>query len=267
MAVTTYNTSLSLADRYRHGKVQVALVWNSRSETSRNAEKLTFLSKFLWNRGGPTSDNHIIHSVWSNFQTSSSNAFISMLYKLCKNVKRGSAVVELYAGVGIIGLCLAVNKKCRSVKCIEINKESKLPFEQSLSRLPKSLDSSISWHCADVSKGPIQWLEGSDVVVVDPPRKGLDASIIDALLIASLRGQGAIRMPSRVEKRPWVIQAQQASKMESKNTFDEIASWPDTLIYVSCGWASFKQDCRALLSSKAWHLESAHAFNFFPGTD
>ncbi|GLJ47770.1 hypothetical protein SUGI_1008990 [Cryptomeria japonica] len=305
MAVSTYDTSLPHVDRYRNGKVQVALVWNSRNENSANAEKLTLLYKFLWTRGGPKSDNHIIHSIWSNFQTSSSNiifggrwrhlvgerdfwerfggvdicmspgsfaqantqAFTSMLYKLCKYVKRGSAVVELYAGVGIIGLCLAANRKCRSVKCIEINKESKLPFEKSLARLPESLDSSISWHCADVSKVPIHWLEGSDVIVVDPPRKGLDNSIIDALQIASLRGQGAIQTPRRVEKRPWILRAQKTTNTASKTNFDEIASWPDTLIYVSCGWTSFKQDCQALLSNKAWHIKSAHAFNFFPGTD
>lgn len=249
---------------------------------------------------------HFIHSVWANFQTSSSNiifggrwrhlvgeqefwehiggvdiclapasfgqanseAFNSLLYKLGKYVNHGSSVVELYAGVGIIGLSLASRRKCRSVKCVEINKESKLPFEKSLARLPKSLDCSISWHCADVSVAPIHWLESSDVVVVDPPRKGLDASVIDALQIASLRGQEAVEVPNRVEKRPWLMRAQKASvKKESKTNWDETASWPEALIYVSCGWESFKQDCRALLSNKAWHLENAHGFNFFPGTD
>ena len=28
---------------------------------------------------------------------------------------------------------------------------------------------------------PLSWLVGSDVIVVDPPRKGLDTSLIDAL--------------------------------------------------------------------------------------
>ncbi|KAI3842429.1 hypothetical protein MKX03_035036, partial [Papaver bracteatum] len=56
--------------------------------------------------------------------------------------------------------------------CIEINKESKRSFEKTVSRLPKHLDSNISWHHADTSIDPLSWLEGSDVVVVDPPRKG-----------------------------------------------------------------------------------------------
>lgn len=28
---------------------------------------------------------------------------------------------------------------------------------------------------------PLSWLEGSEVLVVDPPRKGLDAPLLDAL--------------------------------------------------------------------------------------
>lgn len=40
----------------------------------------------------------------------------------------------------------------RSVRCVEINKESKLSFEKTVDRLPRSIDSSISWHHADTSK-------------------------------------------------------------------------------------------------------------------
>lgn len=40
----------------------------------------------------------------------------------------------------------------RSVRCIEINKESKVSFEKTVDRLPNSVESSISWHLADTSK-------------------------------------------------------------------------------------------------------------------
>ncbi|KAL6270016.1 hypothetical protein ACE6H2_026927 [Prunus campanulata] len=66
-----------------------------------------------------------------------------------------------------------LRKLQRSVKCIEINKESKLSFEKTVDRLPNLVDSSISWHLADTCK--------VDVLVVDPPGKGLDASLVDAL--------------------------------------------------------------------------------------
>ncbi|KAL5154169.1 putative RNA methyltransferase pc1998 [Glycine soja] len=84
-------------------------------------------------------------------------------------------------------------------------------FEKTIERLPATVDSSITWHHAYASKEPFLWLLGSDLVVIDPPRKGLDASLIDAL----------------------------------KN---------------------ISSDCKSLLSSKAWYLEKAHGFNFFPGT-
>ena len=40
-----------------------------------------------------------------------------------------------------------------------------------------------------------------------------------------------------------------------------------TLIYVSCGFASFERDCDALIASKQWALRRAEGFNFFPGSD
>lgn len=310
MAVTTYNTSLPASERYKNGKVQVALVWNSRNENSPSSEKLNALANFLWRNGGPSNNVHLIHSVWANFQTSSNNiifghrwrhllgerdfwenvggidisldpssfgqantrAFDSLLRKLQKYVPRGASVVDLYAGAGVIGLSLAVARKCRSVKCVEINKESKLSFEKTIARLPNSVDSSISWHNADSSMEPLSWLVGSDVVVVDPPRKGLDASLVYALRNIQLierkaKSSGSSFSKVKDEKRPWILRAKEApAKIESKTTFEDSQSLPRTLIYISCGWESFKEDCKSLLSSKAWHLDKAHGFNFFPGT-
>ncbi|KAL5797175.1 hypothetical protein ACOSQ2_001995 [Xanthoceras sorbifolium] len=311
MAVTTQNTSLRASERYRNGKVQITLVWNSRNEKSPNSDKLDALAKFLWRSGGSRSKNHNIHSVWANFQTSATNvifgnrwrhllgesdfwehvggidislapssfgqantrAFDILLRKLQKHVPYGASVTDLYAGAGVIGLSLAVSRKCRSVKCIEINKESKLSFEKTVSRLPKSVDSSISWHNADTSVDPLSWLVGSDVLVVDPPRKGLDKSLIDALQTLSSveRKAKSLSESSSVkvkeEKRPWILRAREASvQIGSKTDSEDSQSLPRTLIYISCGWESFKEDCKSLLSSKTWQLEKAHGFNFFPGT-
>ncbi|XP_052195142.1 uncharacterized protein LOC127803141 [Diospyros lotus] len=309
MAVTTHNTSLPSSERYRNGRVQVALVWNSRSEKSSSAEKLTALANFLWRYGGPKKV-HLIHSVWANFQTSTNNiifghrwrhllgerdfwehvggidislapssfgqantrAFDSLLTKLQKYVHFGASVADLYGGAGVIGLSLAATRKCRSIQCIEVNKESKLSFEKTAERLPKSIDSNISWHHADTSIEPISWLVGSDVVVVDPPRKGLDPCLLDALQsISSVKRKGnppeSPVLKTKDEKRPWILRAREASvQIQSKTAHEESQSLPQTLIYISCGWESFKKDCTSLLSSKAWHLDNAHGFNFFPGT-
>ncbi|CAI0457604.1 unnamed protein product [Linum tenue] len=309
MAVTTHNTSLPVSDRYKNGKVQVSLVWNTRNETSPSSEKLTALAQFLWRNGGPRSNENIIHSVWANFQTSSNNiifgnrwrhllgemdlwehvggidvslapssfgqantrAFDSLLWKLQKYVPRRSSVSDLYAGAGVIGLSVAASRKCRSVKCIEVNKESKLSFEKTVERLPKSLDGSISWHQADTSAEPLSWLMGSEVVIVDPPRKGLDASLVDALKTISFRNLKPMSSTDgsqvKEEKRPWVLRARESSVyVRSSTTADGPLVLPQTLIYISCGWESFKEDCKALLSTNKWRLEHAHGFNFFPGT-
>ncbi|TKW08335.2 hypothetical protein SEVIR_6G022366v4 [Setaria viridis] len=61
----------------------------------------------------------------------------------------------------------------KSVKCVEINKQSKMSFEKSASRLPTNLDCTITWHNTDVSVELVHWLEGSSVIIMDPPRKGL----------------------------------------------------------------------------------------------
>ncbi|RWV97068.1 hypothetical protein GW17_00040170 [Ensete ventricosum] len=87
----------------------------------------------------------------------------------------------------------------RSVKCVEINKESELSFEKSVSRLPKTIDSTISWHNTDASLEPLHWLEGSDVVIVDPPRKGLHPSLIDALRNFALSERKISQAPDSIE--------------------------------------------------------------------
>ncbi|PQM40092.1 uncharacterized protein Pyn_24150 [Prunus yedoensis var. nudiflora] len=88
----------------------------------------------------------------SSFGQANTRAFDTLLRKLQRYVPQGSSVADLYAGAGVIGLSLAVTRKCRSVKCIEINKESKLSFEKTVDRLPNLVDSSISWHLADTCK-------------------------------------------------------------------------------------------------------------------
>ena len=64
----------------------------------------------------------------SSFGQANTRAFDVLLRKLQKYVPHRASVADLYAGAGVIGLSLAATRKCRSVKCIEINKESKASF-------------------------------------------------------------------------------------------------------------------------------------------
>uniref|UniRef100_M8C8E9 Methyltransferase small domain-containing protein n=1 Tax=Aegilops tauschii TaxID=37682 RepID=M8C8E9_AEGTA len=332
MTVTTYNTSIPVAQRYEQARVQVSLVWNSRDERSKNSEKLSLLQEFLWTNGGPRSNLHVIHSIWANFQTSTSNiifghkwrhiggeadlwerfggvdicldpysfgqantlSFNSLLHKLIKYVPRGSTVVDLYSGAGVIGLAIAASRKCRPLSqvyetaCLACSTKpqvviSKLvwvwpenaKFEPGLAR-EKSPNITVFWPKAGQSlrnQEPIHWLEGSSVAIVDPPRKGLHPSVINALQRVALSERKAFKAKSSLtkvkdEKRPWILRAREPAVHVDSTIMEESSGiWPETLIYISCGWDSFKKDCKSLISNEAWHLENAHAFNFFPGTD
>lgn len=309
MVLTTHNTALPSEQRYAQGKVQLSLVWNARDEKSIEANMLVPLAEEIWKRS-KSQYGSVVHSIWANFQTTRTNvifggrwrcllgeqvmwhlvgsvdvaftpgsfgqanykAFEVLLSRLHRGVPRGSSVTELYAGTGVIGLTLAQSRNCRRVRCIEVNKACMSPFEQSLHRLPSNVASRVSWHCADAATTPIKWLEGSDVVVVDPPRKGLDPPVIEALRLASERGQGKAKQPSavskeRAEKRPWLQKAGVGASDSQEDVENDEGIWPRTLIYVSCGWEAFKQDCLALTRDDAWHLSKAQAVQFFPGTD
>ncbi|CAD6228467.1 unnamed protein product [Miscanthus lutarioriparius] len=269
MAVTTYNTSIPVDKRYE--------------QATRSAEQPTphYLIIFghkwrhlkgerdLWERYGGVD----ISLDPCTFGQANTLSFNSLLHKLNKYVPRGSTVVDLYSGAGVIGLSVAASRKCRSVKCVEINKQSKMSFETSASRLPANLGCTITWHNTDASVEPVHWLEGSSVVIVDPPRKGLHPSVISALQKVALSECKAYKAKSSLakvkdEKRPWILRAREAAVHVDNTTTEEGSeTWPETLIYISCGWESFKKDCKSLISSKVWQLENAHAFNFFPGTD
>lgn len=84
---------------------------------------------------------------------------------------------------------------------------------------------------------PSSHLFGADIVIVDPPRKGLEASVLQALCTQSEQEQDGTGLAA-----------------------------PHTLVYLSCGFPALKRDCDTLLAG-GWRLASAKAFIFFPGTD
>ncbi|KAK8951937.1 hypothetical protein KSP39_PZI003888 [Platanthera zijinensis] len=171
----------------------------------------------------------------------------------------------------------AITKKCSSFGDEEW-------FEDSLSRRLRAFNSLLrklhkyvpyGSSVADLYSGagePLHWLKGSNVVIVDPPKKGLGQSLLDALREISNYKDSNVPKSSIIkekeEKRPWMLRARESTvHMEGNINWEKAQIWPEFLIYVSCGWESFKKDCLYLLSNNAWHLEKAHAFNFFPGTE
>jgi len=94
---------------------------------------------------------------------------------------------------------------------------------------------------------------GADVIIVDPPRKGLEPEVLDELCKGINKDQDYVEDISMF------------------TTPDHLANWANDaqcLIYVSCGFDALARDAERLLTSNAgWRLESATGYVLFPGSD
>lgn len=136
----------------------------------------------------------------------------------------GSRVAEFYAGVGAIGL--SVLERVSELRLNELSPHSLSGLSLGLGQLAQTERAKIS-----VQVGPAgearHLAAGVDVVIADPPRKGLDSELCTALAEAP----------------------------------------PARFIYVSCGIESFLNDTERLLARGKLRLSALTAFNLIPFTD
>jgi len=94
---------------------------------------------------------------------------------------------------------------------------------------------------------------GADVLIVDPPRRGLEPEVLVELC------------------KPFNPQQNYAETKDSVMLEDEEINWANdvtTFIYVSCGFDALAEDTDMLLNSQAgWKLEKATGYMLFPGSD
>jgi tRNA/tmRNA/rRNA uracil-C5-methylase (TrmA/RlmC/RlmD family) len=134
--------------------------------------------------------------------------------------------VELYGGVGTIGL--HVVDLVSSLVSSDENPFNEACFNESALALPKDIAKDVSYKPMNASNMvQSKALKQAEVVIVDPPRKGLDDTVLQTLCT-------------------------EAS--------------PQLLVYVSCGFDAFQHDCNMLLKSK-WRLDHAEGHLLFPGSD
>lgn len=138
-------------------------------------------------------------------------------------VPDGADVVELYAGTGAIGLSLL--PRVSRVRFNEIAPGSLRGLALGIEALPDALRAQVEVH-AGAAAEHAHLAGGADVVIVDPPRKGLDSTLLSALA----------------------------------------ANAPRQLIYLSCGLDSFLSDARSLLRSSGLKLRALIAYDLFPFT-
>lgn len=139
-------------------------------------------------------------------------------------VPESATVSELYCGVGAIGLSLLARGSR-----VRFNERARGGLEGLASGL--AARPSAERARAEVFPGSAGdhrgLIEGADVVVVDPPRKGLDRPLLEALA----------------------------------------GSPPPRLVYLACDRTSLDRDLDALLASGKAVLRGIEAFDFFPFTE
>jgi len=139
-------------------------------------------------------------------------------------IPRGARVAEFYAGVGAIGL--SILSSASELHLNEASPDALAGLECGLAELEPAQRARVS-----VFPGPAgaacHAAQGADVVIADPPRKGLDPELVSYLC-----------------KQP-----------------------PQRFLYVSCGLASFLSDAARLLSCGALRLRALAAFDLMPFTE
>jgi 23S rRNA (uracil1939-C5)-methyltransferase len=139
-------------------------------------------------------------------------------------VPQRSRVAEFYAGVGAIGLSLL--ERASALRMNEVGPQSLHGLELGLAQLPPQDRAKVSVVAGAAGEARAS-AAGADVVIADPPRKGLDAALTELLR-------------------------------------DEP---PGRFVYVSCGLESFMEDTARLLSGGKLRLAALTAFNLIPFTE
>ena len=117
----------------------------------------------------------------SFFQTNSYQT--DKLYKIVKrfsDLKGDELIYDLYCGIGTISLFLANNVK--KVIGIETVGDAIISAESNAKLNNISNCKFIKGDVKDIINKPIKNYENPDIIIVDPPRNGLDKSVIDSII-------------------------------------------------------------------------------------
>lgn len=237
-------------------KVQLSLILNCHSNEWHQEIQKSLLTS-LWE-----SKPELWHSLWINFNQRRDNVILGTAWELIYGEKWlwdkflenhicflpasfAQANLEMYELLlqrleayvphgtdlleyyaGVGSIGLSLIEKCSRLRCIEIVPTAQECFSESVRQLPSDLQKRVQFTVGSGAQHA-KLLKQAECVVVDPPRKGLEPALLKALC-----EEGSV----------------------------------NRLIYVSCGWESFKRDCDKLVEA-GWKVDNAEVFLFFPGTD
>lgn len=103
------------------------------------------------------------------------HAATEVLYQIAgdmADIREGDRVADLFCGIGTIGICLCKDKKVASLVGIEIIPEA---VENAKENARKNGMENASFFCGDANHPA---LSDADIILVDPPRKGLESELI-----------------------------------------------------------------------------------------
>ncbi len=146
-----------------------------------------------------------------------------MVARLRELVPAGSTVVEYHAGVGAIGLSLL--GRAAQLWLNERGADSLRGLALGIAALPAEDQARVTASAGAAGAASGQ-APDADVVIVDPPRKGLEAALLDRL----------------------------------------VARPPGRLLYVSCDLASLRRDAARLCAGGVLRLAGLEAWNLMPYT-
>jgi tRNA/tmRNA/rRNA uracil-C5-methylase (TrmA/RlmC/RlmD family) len=151
------------------------------------------------------------------------------------NIPPGAAVAELYSGIGIMGLNAA--NKASEVLCSDSNEYVTDVFDSCVTSLPNKEDhDKVFYEALSAEEAIVEGqCDDAEVVLVDPPRKGLDTGVMKMLIGT----HSVVKTPANLKR----------------------------LIYVSCGFEALERDTRELLASNKWRLRCADGYVIFPGSN
>ena len=237
---------------------------NSRHEEARKYQSLLLRCNQNGEVSGGLYENHQPHPIFPNLTDTilghtyfySPNGFFQinlpvyeMVLKEIKNYITTDEVLDLYAGVGTIGLSVAPDHHLTLVEC------DKFAYSELRKNCERQLDTTFEEHVWQRAKrgateplgrgregafrksgielprpilakseNVLDYINNNQTVILDPPRAGCDKKLIEKLL--------------------------------------EIT--PPKIIYLSCNPATQARDIKLLLEK--YHIEDIKTFNFFPHT-
>ena len=138
-------------------------------------------TKLLWERGSDVLSERIggcnVAYSWDSFFQNNIPVFEDAMEAINRAIPKNSSVVELYAGVGTIGLLLA--KNARDVRGVEIVANA-VEAANNNARSNGIVNYSATCLAAEEIDGAL--IGGVDVLVLDPPRAGLHPKLIKQII-------------------------------------------------------------------------------------